>query len=310
MERIEYSPLPTRPPLGWPGGARIALWVVPNIEHYEYMPPQGQMRDPWPRMPHPDILNYGLRDYGNRAGLWRMLDVFDKHGVRATMSLNLAVYEHYPQIMDACEGRGYDLLCHGLYNTRYLWGLPEYEERAIIADCVATWKRLTGRMIPGWFSPVGSYTVNTPDLVAEAGIPYYSDWNHDDQPTPLRTRSGKTLISVPYQMDINDAMTSRTPIDGEEFARLTMDHFDCLYRESAFHGRVMCIALHPYIMGLPHRIGHLDRALRHILGHEGVWMATGKEIADWYAAHALGPMEEHLTAEAPLRVPADRRAKP
>jgi Predicted xylanase/chitin deacetylase len=290
VDRLGYSPIVDRPPLAWPDGRTIALWVVPNIEHYEYLPPTGQLRDPWPRTPHPDVMGYGIRDYGNRVGLWRMMDLLDRHGLKATMSLNLAVYEHYPEIMAQCEARGWDLLCHGLYNTRYFFGLPEDEERAIIADCVARWRRLTGRMIPGWFSPSGSYTINTPDLVAEAGIKYYSDWQHDDQPTLLGTRAGP-LVTVPYQMDINDAVCYRSYIEGEEFARMIIDHFDCLLADASPQGRVMCVALHPYIMGHPHRIKHIDRALRHILSHAEVWPATGEEIADWYIANHVADPE-------------------
>jgi peptidoglycan/xylan/chitin deacetylase (PgdA/CDA1 family) len=294
---LAYSPITERPLLRWPGDAKIALWVVPNIEHYEYLPPPGAGRNPWPRMPQPDVLGYGGRDYGNRVGLWRMMDVMDKHGIRCTMSLNLAVYEHYPQIMEACEARGWDLLCHGLYNTRFLWNLPQDEERAVIDDCVRTWRRLTGRMIPGWFSPAGSYTLNTPHLVAEAGIKYYSDWHHDDQPTTLNTRAGK-LISVPYTMDLNDAMTSRSPIEGEEFAQMIIDHFDCLYSDPSPQGRVLCIALHPYLMGQPHRIRHLDRALGYILSHDGVWKCTGEEIADWYRDQHEAKLEASLPSAA------------
>jgi peptidoglycan/xylan/chitin deacetylase (PgdA/CDA1 family) len=295
-DRVAYSPIVTRPPIRWPGGARLALWVVPNIEHYEYLPDQ-QVRDAWPRMPHPDILGYGGRDYGNRVGLWRMMEVMDKLGIRCTMSLNLSVYEHYPEIMEACEARRWDVLCHGIYNTRYHWDYSEDQERAAIADCVATWKRLTGRMLPGWFSPAASFTLHTPDLVAEAGIKYFCDWYHDDQPTPMKTRSGR-LITIPYEMDINDAMASRTHIEAEDFAQMVIDHFECLYRDSADSGRVMCIALHPYIMGQPHRIRHLERALRHVLAHDGVWQATGEEIADWYIAHHLDAAEAHLEKEA------------
>jgi len=129
-DRVTYSPLITRPKLRWPDEARVALWVAPNIEHYEYLPPV-RSRDPWPRSPHPDVLGYGTRDYGNRVGLWRMFDVMDKHDIRCTISLNLSVYEHYPAIMEACEARRWDVMCHGLYNTRYHWNMPEDEERAV-----------------------------------------------------------------------------------------------------------------------------------------------------------------------------------
>jgi peptidoglycan/xylan/chitin deacetylase (PgdA/CDA1 family) len=296
-DRLAYSPIVTRPPLAWPGGARVALWVVPNIEHYEYLPAKG-VRDPWPRTPHPDVLGYGLRDYGNRVGLWRMLEVLDHHGLRCTTSLSLSVFEHYPEILDACEKRGWDVLAHGLYNTKYHWDLDEEAERAEIEACVERYRRHTGRQLAGWFSPAATFTLNTPDLVQEAGIKYYCDWYHDDQPFPLKVRSGQ-LITIPYQMDINDAMTWRYHIEAEDFARMVTDHFDCVYRESEVHARVMCIALHPYLMGQPHRTKYLDRALDHILSHSGVWVATGEEIADWYIANALPAVQSHLSGSLP-----------
>ncbi|MFI5021573.1 MAG: polysaccharide deacetylase family protein [Alphaproteobacteria bacterium] len=295
-ERYSYSPIAARPRLSWPEGARVALWVVPNIEHYEYLP-RVRVRDPWPRTPHPDVLGYSIRDYGNRVGLWRLFEVMDRHGIRCTASLNLAVFEHYPEILAACEARRWDVMCHGIYNTRYHWDLSEDEERAAIADCVESYRRLTGRRLAGWFSPGVSNTLRTPDLVAEAGIKYSCDFYHDDQPTPLRVRSGR-LISLPYSMDLNDAVLYRYACEGEEFARMITDHFDTVYREGEAQGRVMCVALHPYMMGQPHRIRHLDKALDYIMGHEGVWQATGEEIVDWYIAHALEPFQRHLGCEA------------
>ena len=237
-ERMPYSALPNRQPLRWPNGARVAVWVVPNVEHYEYLPDPIRSRDPWPRMPHPDILGYGQRDYGNRVGFWRMTDVTDALGIPVTLSLNLANWEHYPEIMEASVARGWDIMCHGIYNTQYHWGLPEEEERAIIADCVETYRRLTGGLLSGWFSPSATFTANTPDLVAEAGIGYYCDWYHDDQPTWMNTRSGK-LLTIPYQMDINDAMVLRHALEAEDFARMIVDHFDTLWEEGAEHGRVV-----------------------------------------------------------------------
>jgi allantoinase len=311
-DRIDYSPITTRPKLLWPDNKRVALWVVPNVEHYEYLP-HVRVRNPWPRMPHPDVLNYGVRDYGNRAGLWRMVEVLDTHKIPITVSLNLANYEHYPEICHALEARQWEVMCHGLYNTQYVWNMPVDEERALIAECVATHKRLTGRDLPGWFSPAASNTVNTADLVAQAGIPYYCDWYHDDQPTPIKVKNAKTksgrLISVPYTMDINDFYLTRTQIDGEEFADMAIDQFDQLYRDAADgSGRVMCVALHPFIMGQPHRIRHLDRLLSHMLAHDSVWPATGLQIAQVYIDQHLPALEAHVAAEAALRVPHARRA--
>jgi peptidoglycan/xylan/chitin deacetylase (PgdA/CDA1 family) len=282
--RFAGTPIVARERFRWPNDAQIAVWVCPNIEHYEYLPDPVRIRDPWPRTPHPDVLGYATKDYGNRVGLWRMFEVMDAHQIRCTVSLNLANFEHYPRILEACESRNWDYMCHGIYNTQYLWGCEEDEERKMIADCVETYRRLTGKKLAGWFSPAASYTLNTPDLVAEAGIKYYCDFNHDDQPTPIAVRSGR-LISIPYQMDLNDAVLYASATEGPEFELMARDMFDTLYHEGTEHPRVMNIALHPYIMGRPHRLKYLDRALDYICSHSRVWMATGEEIADWYYAN-------------------------
>ncbi len=284
MRRLRYSAIVDRAPLRWPGNARVALWVVPNIEHYEFLPAPNSVRNPWPRSPHPDVLNYGSRDYGNRVGVWRLFDLLDRHGIRGTTSCSLAAFEHFPAVFYACMERRWDFMCHGIYNTRYHWNLPEEQERAEIADCVDTFRRLTGRQLAGWLSPGLSNTLNTPDLLAAAGIKYYCDWVHDEQPFPMEVRSGR-LITIPYTVDINDAPVQLQGHEGDEFERMIRDAFDVLYEEGEKSGRVMCIAVHPYISGQPHWIRHLDRALSHICRHEGVWKATGEEIADWYLAH-------------------------
>lgn len=293
---IDYSPITGRPRIEWPGKARVALFVCPNFEHYEFLPDPVRVRNPWPRMPHPDILGYGSKDYGNRVGVWRMFEVMDRYDLRCTVSLGLGNFERYPEILEACETRGWDYMCHGIYNTQYLWEYEEAEERAFVAECMETYRRLTGRTLAGWFSPAASHTVNTPNIVAEHGIKYYCDFYHDDQPFPVNVRSGR-LITVPYTMNLNDAVIHSYHFEGEEFLRMIKDEFDTLYREGEESGRVMCIALHPYMMGQPHRSKYLDEALAYILSHSGVWKATGEEIADWYYAHYYDRMRAQLDGE-------------
>jgi len=300
-DRIPDIPLPRRPRLQWPGGAKVALWVVPNVEHYEFLPPVGAKRDPWPRTPHPDIQGYGTRDFGNRVGFWRMAEMFDRLRIKATLSLGVAAFEHYPDIMRASLERGWDVMCHGIYNTRYLWDVPEAEERACIADCVESYAKLTqGGRMAGWLSPALSHTLNTPDLVAEAGFDYFCDFVHDEQPWPVRTRGGHDLISLPYTVDLNDAVTNRAGLEAPDFARMMRDHFRQLHRDGERNGRVMCVAVHPYNMGQAHRARHLEEALAWILGHEGVWAATGAEIAAWYRAHHHPKVMAALAAEGKL----------
>ncbi len=281
-ERIAYSAAPERPTVHWPNGARLALWIAPNIEHYEYLPQEVRVRDPWPRVPHPDILGYGLRDYGNRVGVWRLMEVLDRYRLPCTVSLSMAVLEMYPEITEAMLQRDWELMSHGLYNTRYHWGLSEDEERAAIAQCQDIHQRVTGRALRGWFSPAASNTLATPDLVAEAGISYLCDLYHDDQPTPIRVRQGE-LYSMPYSMEINDSIAWRRGMETADFAQKIKDEFDTLYSEG---GRVMNLAIHPFIMGQPHRIQALDDALAYMLGHSGVWCATAADILDAWRLQA------------------------
>lgn len=289
LERFFYAPIEGRPPIRWPGGKRVAVWVVPNVEHYEFVPSVVGVRDAWPRCAPPDALNYPLKEYGIRVGLPRLLEVTDRLGIRCTVSLSLAVPVMFPELFNEMRLRQWDFLCHGLYNTHYLWNCPLDEERRFIADCQQRMLEATGTPIRGWFSPACSHTPNTADLVAEAGIDYYCDLYHDDQPFPVRTRGG-SLISIPYSMDVNDVVLQSAGADGDDFADVILDQFEMLYEESANSGRVMCIACHPYVSGQPHRIRAFERALRHVAGHEGAWLATGSEIASWYRAHHLAEM--------------------
>ena len=292
---VPYSPIPHRPPLRWPNGARVALWVVPNIEHYEYLPRFVRTRDPWPRSPHPDVLGYAQRDYGNRVGLWRLFDVTDELGIRCTVSLNMAVIQHFPSILEAMEKRGWELMSHGIYNTRYHWDFTGDEERAAMLESREIHRQLTGREQRGWFSPAITNTLRTFDLAAECGYDYVADLYHDDQPFPLKVRSGR-LISMPYSVELNDVIVHRRGEEVAEFAQAVRDYFDTVYEEGAEQGRVMCIALHPYWVGQPHRIRAFRSVMEYILSHPGVWITTGAEITDWFNAHHREAIEAHLAA--------------
>ncbi len=282
--RVDYSPIIERPPIKWPNDARVALWVAPNVEHYEYSPAFDGRRNPWPRTPYPDVQQYSYRDYGNRVGFWRMLEVMDKYGIKCCISLNMAVLEHFPEVAEAMVQRGWEFMSHGIYNTRYMNALTEDEEREFYRDCIDTLKRHTGQTLKGMLGPAVSGTPRTPDLLAEAGLIYHADWMHDDQPVPIKVKSGK-LVSVPYSVELNDVTVFRNHYEGDYFTRICNAQFDQLYKEGAESGRVMCIALHPYLIGQPHRIKYLEETLRYILSHDGVWQATADEIAEYYMAN-------------------------
>ena len=291
--QVDYSPIIDRPVLKWPNNARVALWIAPNIEHYEYLPDDDGLRNPWPRVPHPDVQQYSYRDYGNRVGFWRMVEVLDEYNIKCCVSLNMAVLEHYPEIAEAMVKRDWDFMSHGIYNTIYLYTYSEEQERAFYQDCIATLKRHTGKQLKGMLGPAITGTERTPDLMAEAGLIYHTDWLHDDQPVPIRVQSGK-LISVPYSIELNDVPVFRSHFEGEYFVRICKAQFDQLYKEGAESGRVMCIALHPYLTGQPHRIKYLDEILSYIMAHDRVWQTTADEIAEYYIAHYY----DHAVAHA------------
>lgn len=280
----EYAPLLERPKITWPHGARVAFWVAPNIEFYELQPPVNPQRQPWPR-PMPDVCGYSHRDYGNRVGFWRMMDVMDRCGIRGSVSLNVAVCEHHPEIIKECANRGWEFFSHGVYNTRYTYGMTDAQQTELIRDVRETIKNHTGQDLAGWLSPALSNTESTMDLLAEAGVKYTCDLFHDDQPQPVKVRSGR-LISVPYSSEMNDFtvlyMWGRS---ARQYAGILKAQFDQLFEEGAESGKVMCIPLHPYLIGQANRIGPFAELLEYICNHDKVWLTTGRDIADWYYEH-------------------------
>jgi len=291
-KRTDYLPITDRPIIKWPNNARVAFWVSPNVEHYEYLPTFDGKRNPWPRSPYPDVQGYSHFDYGNRIGFWRMLEVLDAFKIRCTVSLSLSVLYHFPEVADAMISRNWDFMSHGFYNTEYLSTFDEARERAYLQDNIDTFKQHTGRQLKGFFGPSASCTDRTPDLLAELGFIYSSDFMHDDQPMPINVKSGR-LISVPYTVETNDGPILRTFADADYFTKICKAQFDQLYEEGAESGRVMCLAIHPCWTGQPHRIQYLDRVLDYIMSHDGVWHATAGEIAEHFVANYYDAVSMH-----------------
>ena len=293
----DYTAENDRPIVRWPNGARVAFWVAPNLEFYELEPPDSPVRKPWPR-PVPDVLAYSHRDYGNRVGHWRMMEVMDRCGVRGSVSLNVAVCEHHPEIIEAMVKRDWELMSHGIYNTRYTYAMSEAQEREMIEDVIRTIAEHSGQQVAGWLSPALTNTERTMELLAEYGIKYTCDLFHDDQPQPVRTTRGR-LISVPYSLEMNDTVVLLFNAGSPRYyAEILKRQFDQLYEEGAENGKVMCIPLHPFLIGQPHRIGPFAEALEYITGHDEVWVTTGREIAEWYHEHHYDAALEFAAARA------------
>ena len=276
-----FSPIVSRPKLVWPGDARLAVYVGLNLEHFHVDRPSTSI---WPGTAHlqPDPLNHGWRDYGARVGLWRLIEIFDRHGVRPSALVNSEVVERYPEILQAGLARDWAWVAHGRTNSQLHSGFTPEEEQRELAEILGAIARATGRAPQGWMGPGLTETYDTPRLLKALGASYVLDWTADDQPFPL---SVPGMISVPYSVELNDIMLFVTKsFTGEEFYQAVVDQFDQLYADSAGSGRVMALALHPFVVGQAFRARHLDRALAHIARHRDVWLTTSDEIAAAYRA--------------------------
>jgi len=283
--RLDYQPIYQRPRLRLPGGARLAVWTIVNIENWRpgFAMPRTVLPPPMGQPMLPDLPNWAWHEYGMRVGFWRFLDALSSRGLKATFALNGSCCELYPKVCQAALDAGWDFMGHGFVQQ------PMHrtdDQKAAIAATVAAIKAFTGKPPRGWESPGLTETDETLDLLAEAGIEYVADWVLDDQPVSLNTRAG-SIVSVPYTVEINDVvMTAVQRMPSDEILRRGRDQFDRLYMEGAEIPRVMAISIHPYLTGVPHRIKYLEALYDYILGHEGVVMWTGAEILDWYKAEA------------------------
>jgi allantoinase len=282
---FRYSPIVRRPPLTWPHGAHVALWVIPNIEFFSLAEkvPAGSGGT---GAPVPDVPTWAVRDYGNRVGVFRLMEVMERYGVRGPVALNSDLCAQHPEILEEGEKRGWEWMGHNESNTRRLNALAPGEEAKVIANALTTIEKATGRRPVGWLGSGLQETWDTLDHLAANGCEYVADWTNDDQPYRMTLDGGKPLISVPYSQELNDKPAfEKHNLTAAQFQEMICRQFDVLYREGAQSGRVMAIALHPYLTGVPHRIGALDKALEYICKHDRVWKATGAEIARHYAAH-------------------------
>jgi peptidoglycan/xylan/chitin deacetylase (PgdA/CDA1 family) len=280
----DYWPIVERPKLDLPDGAQVAFWIGLNVEHYEVDKPSTSIFGGTAAL-QPDPLNYGWRDYGPRVGVWRMMDLLDKYGMRASVLLNSDVCTRYPQIIREGNKRNWVWLAHGKNNSIFEAAMSEDEERNYLGEVVSTIREHTGKAPRGWLGPALTETYNTPQILADLDLTYILDWCNDDQPFPVNVGRGR-MISVPYSIEINDvSMFVSKGMSGEGFYQMVVDQFDQLYEEGAQSGRVMALCLHPFIINQPFRHRYLARVLDYIAGHDKVWLTTSDEIADWYYAN-------------------------
>lgn len=280
-----FSPLPDRAPIRWPGGARVAFWVLLHIEHWELLSPEDTVRDARFISEFgnfdPDYRTWTQREYGNRVGIFRILEVLDRHDIRATVAIDSESCRRYPFLVEECRRRGYEFAAHGSHITRLISSrMPEAEERTLIRASIESVAGASGQSIRGWLAPSFGESPRTPRLLAEEGIGHLLDWANDDQPF-LMSVGSPPLVAIPNQVEWDDIQLFWIRrVETPRYPQLVNEAFGALHAEGAQSGRSFVLSLHPWLFGMAHRIAYLDKALERLRSYEHVWRATAQEIAD------------------------------
>ena len=280
-KRLRYSAIVDRPPLVLPDKARVVVWPVVNVEVWDIGRPMPRQVLPPPTGATllPDVPHWGWHEYGMRVGFWRMKAVLDELKIVPSLSVNARVCVDYPRVAKAARDSGWEFMGHS-YDQRPTHTEPD--PVAMIRQSVRVIREFTGRPPVGWMGPGLTETLDTPDQLAAEGIQYIADWVVDDEPCTIRTRGGE-LVTLPYSLELNDiAMMVVQHHAAGEFVTRTMDYFECVYQEGKERAKIMAIAVHPYISGVPHRIKYFETVLRRLRKQKGVLFWNGEKILDWY----------------------------
>ncbi len=280
-ERLAYSAITERPRLHLPGGARLAVWVIVNVEEWDAREtmPRTVLTPPAGGAPMPDIPNWCWHEYGNRVGFWRFVEVLEALRIRAVLAINGSAIRAYAPIARAALARQWEFIGHG-FGQKNMQKVED--ERADIRKTSAAIRDFTGSAPRGWLGPGLTETWETPDILAEEGYDYVCDWVLDDQPVLLKTRA-RPIVNIPYTQECNDvAMMLIQHHPAREYRDRAIDQFEQLYADAKEGARVMAVVVHPYIMGAPHRLRYFREALQHMAARAGVLFWTGAEILDWY----------------------------
>ena len=281
-ERLAYSPIEGRPLLKFPKGVRLVIWPVLALEEWDMSRPMARMviSPPQGQPMLPDHPNWSWHEYGMRVGFWRLQKMMLKLGISPTVTLNAKVCETYPMVVKACTDNGWELNAHG-YDQVPMHKLDD--QRAAIMKSMDVIEKFCGKRPRGWFGPGLTQTFDTLDYLSEAGVEYIGDWVLDDEPVTLQT-THKPVVALPYNFEIHDiVMMALQHLPSDQWHSRALDHFRLL-RELAERPKVMAMACHPYLSGVPHRIGHVERTFAELLAHDGVVAWDGAKILDWYLA--------------------------
>ena len=280
-DRAAYSAIVDRPPLRLPGEARIVVWTIVNLEVWDIGKPMARQVLPAPtgQVLLPDVPNWSWHEYGMRVGVWRFFRLFERLGIAPTLSINARVCEDYERVARQALEAGWEFMGHSWEQGPIH---KEPDQRAMIHRSLDALERFTGIRPVGWLGPGLTQTLETPELLAEAGVQYIGDWVYDDEPTTIHTDRGP-LVTLPYTVELNDIpMMLVQHHESDYLLRRAIDQFDRLHEEGVERAKIMSIAIHPYISGQPHRIRYLERFYEHVAKHRGVLHWNGVQLLDWY----------------------------
>lgn len=280
-DRYDWSMLSQRPPVIWPNGAKLALWINVGLQFF----PLNQQGKPFSvpggmTMPYPDLRHFSLRDYGNRVGIYRFLDAFDEYGIKPTFAINTRLAERAPYLLERILSRGDELACHGWdMDSLHYGGMARDEEAELVARSLERLRAMSGQAIDGWLSPARNESEHTPELLAANGVRYFCDWVNDDMPYVFRTSEGN-LTAMPLSNELEDRFILMNNLHSEQsWLEQVCDACDFLLHEAhTSGGRILALNIHPWLLGQPHRIGKLEQALAYITEKPGVWSASAGDI--------------------------------
>jgi allantoinase len=282
-DRYEWSMLSDRKQVQWPNGKKLALWVNVGLQFY----PLNQQGKPFKvpggmTMPYPDLRHFSLRDYGNRVGIYRFFKAFDQYKIKPTFAMSTRLAERSPYLVEKLKQRGDEIICHGYHmDALHYGGQDAAEEAELVKKSVDELRQITGQKIRGWISPAKNESQNTPDLLAANGIEYFCDWVNDDMPYNFKTSNGN-LIAMPLSTEIEDYYVIGNNLHSEQsWLEQVCDACDFLLNEAQTQGgRILALNIHPWLLGQPHRIAYLEKALAYITSKPEVWSASAGEILD------------------------------
>ncbi len=281
-QRFEYSAMPDRAKLTLPEGKRIAVYTVVNIENWDIEKPIAReyVTSPAGVVTVPNVPNWAWHEYGMRVGIWRLLDFFNKHNLTATTAINATVLSGATEpVAKAMKEAGWEFMGHGFHQAALHTVSDQLDN---IKKAYQALENYTGKAPKGWLGPGLHETLDTLDYLAEAGFKYVCDFPMDEHPVAMQTTS-TPMVAMPYSMELSDLpmMVVHTHESKVWYDRV-IDQFDRLYEEGKEQPRIMSMSIHPYIMGVPHRLKHFEAAYEYMLSKDDVWFCTAEEIYDWF----------------------------